>query len=70
MTKTEREIVLVPLDNWIGLYIDGQIVFQGHSLPPSTLLDLLGIPYKVLDANEKFYFDEGSLPDRKEEVVR
>jgi len=28
-------------DNWIGVYVDEQLIFQGHTIDPKELLDLL-----------------------------
>jgi len=31
--------------DWIGLYLDGKLVFEGHGLPACRLLEALGISY-------------------------
>ena len=31
--------------DWIGLYLDGKLVYEGHSLSAERLLEALGIPY-------------------------
>jgi hypothetical protein len=43
------EIVLVSNDDWIEVYKDGDLVYEGHSISPGTLLDCLDIPYTYHD---------------------
>jgi hypothetical protein len=67
LNKLRKKIVIVELDNWIGLYIDGKCVFQGHSMEPYFLLELLKIE------NERHWIenydpDAGSLPDDLSEL--
>jgi hypothetical protein len=38
-------IHIADADDWVGLYVDGKLVFQGHSLSATHLLDILKIPY-------------------------
>jgi len=50
------DILIVYVDDWCGLYIDGELKHQGHSLESDTLLEHLGLEYKIkwLDDNEEF----------------
>ena len=32
-------------DDWVGLYVNEALVYEGHSLEPVRLLDLLGVDY-------------------------
>jgi hypothetical protein len=41
--------------DWIGLYEDGKLLYEGHSIDESKMLDLLGIKYRhigEIDCNE------------------
>lgn len=31
--------------DWVGVYIDDELVYEAHHLAPDVLLDLLEIPY-------------------------
>lgn len=45
----------IALDNggdWVALYdTNGELIDEGHSFDPVTLLDLLGVPHKVKYVN-------------------
>lgn len=46
-------LTYVSADDWAGIYVDGQLIEEGHSILPWTWLDLLkraGV--QVLDASE------------------
>lgn len=38
--------------DWAGLYIDGQLKTEGHSITSSDVLDALGLKFKVVTMNE------------------
>ncbi len=33
------------VDDWIAIYIDGKRAYEGHSIDPRTLLDIIGVDY-------------------------
>lgn len=39
------ELVFDFSGHWVGIYKRGRLVYQGHSIEPDRLLDLLGVPY-------------------------
>ena len=58
------EVALVSNDegDWMGVYIDGRLVYENHSIDEDHLLDLLGIEYtRVTDVDCEQY--GGSLPN-------
>jgi hypothetical protein len=70
------EVVFVssPDGDWEGLYIDGKLVDQGHSLNPHSVAEkiLLRIPGNVVDTKEAaqdWLETEGYLPENLSEVV-
>lgn len=61
--------VLVHGEDWSGLYLNGKLVYENHSISSETLLDCLEIPYDVRWVNEDWLFDFGSLPRTLGDVV-
>lgn len=74
----KREVTIVNADDWKGLYIDGKLVFQNHSIRISDLVECLeeagiklGFELTEGELTEDGYEriqDEGCLPDDLEEV--
>lgn len=69
--KEARNIALVSsLDgDWHGLYVDGQLAAQSHSLRPRDILKALGIEFRDLIAQQEWMEKEGSLPPTLGEVI-
>ncbi|RWH49571.1 MAG: hypothetical protein E5V72_02010 [Mesorhizobium sp.] len=67
------KIVYARGDDWEGLYIDGELETQGHSISLSELLDIIkekGVietaETRMVDLN--WLGDHGTLPNNIEEV--
>lgn len=55
----EKTITIVTNDNdWEGLYVDGQLVYEGHEIPRSVLLEAVGVVAETVVVEI-----DGSLPD-------
>lgn len=52
-------------DEWIGIYIDGKLVGQGHSFQPEQVLQLLGIDFDNIQT-----VSAEDLPDDLSAVVQ
>jgi hypothetical protein len=39
------KINIVDAEDWAGLYIDGNLIYEGHSLSAEDVLHFLQIPY-------------------------
>lgn len=51
-TLGTNKLVFVHVDDWVGLYRDGELLYQGHDIEPERLLELIGIDYvSVSDAD-------------------
>jgi hypothetical protein len=59
-----------PGGDWEGLFIDGKLVREGHSLHWSHVLEALGIEYDSFDADEDWMYEHGSFPDDLKDVKR
>ncbi len=55
-------------DDWEGVYLDGKLLAQGHSVDADDILVALG--YKVVDVltEEGWLEDQGYLPENLEDV--
>lgn len=60
-------------DGWVGLYVNGQLVEQGHKIDPRNLLEhvanLERFTAESIIPNQQWLDDRGMLPNRLEEVV-
>jgi len=62
-------ITLVNAEDWIGVYIDGKLVYEYHDLEPETLLDLIEvIKYNSVWADEEWFNKCSSLPKKLSDV--
>ena len=57
------DIDVVAGSDWVGVYIDGDIVSQGHSISPLNVFTFFGVQPKVLFADNDWLDSEGFLPD-------
>ncbi len=62
------DIKLVKADNWQGIYIDGELAAENHSLNPEDILYVLGVDHEVKWADEEWLDGFGSLPAKYEDV--
>lgn len=62
------KIMLVFADDWSGLYINGKLEYEGHSIEPENVLTVLNIPYEEKWADEEWLNDLGRLPKKLSEV--
>lgn len=45
---------IVDMDDWLGIYLDGKLVYEGHSITPGMLLSLLNIPHRRVGVTDEF----------------
>ncbi len=61
--KMPPEVVIVKVDDWEGLYVDGVLKNEGHEVRLSWVLEAFGLPpARSLWADEKWLEEAGSLP--------
>lgn len=63
------ELTIVPGDDWIGVYIGGELKYEGHELHYRDLLNLLKIPFNTVYPNLDWLYSVGRLPERLKEVL-
>jgi hypothetical protein len=64
------EITLVFNDegDWMGVYLRGKLVYEGHSIGPTHLLDLIGLSYSTIDGLGMAALNLSRLPDDLQEL--
>jgi hypothetical protein len=55
-------------DDWVGLYMDGELVYEGHSISPAYLAELLDADFERIWADDAWLYDVGTLPKNLEDV--
>lgn len=59
-------------DDWVGLYIDGEMVDQNHSLRDNDVLEALEergvIEYESFIVDSDWLYDQGYLPEELSEI--
>jgi len=72
----EINIKLVDADDWIGIYVNDKLVYEGHSIYPTQLLDILkkhadaGFNYEAVECDDDWLAKRGNLPQNFNEVKR
>lgn len=68
MRAARITIVSSSLGDWEGLYRDGHLLDEGHSLRLDKILELLGFEVEEKEAAQDWLENEGSLPQDLEKV--
>lgn len=65
-----QQIVIVGNDDddWEGLYVDGTLLREGHSLSVRDVLDALGVTHEHRLCDHSWLSDCGNLPDDIQQV--
>ena len=56
------KIVLAIADDWSGIYVDGTLKYEGHSLSPTNVMDSIGVPHEAVYPDNKWLESIGNLP--------
>lgn len=64
----KNKITFVDSDDWEGLYINGELVLENHSLRIYDVLKALGIKYEVINADDDWLASCGNLPENLTDV--
>lgn len=68
----KSEYVLVSVDDWSGLYRNGNLAMEGHSIRFEEAMELCvkhrPVFFEVLEANLEWLADRGNLPARLRDV--
>lgn len=72
LNQTPPEVVRVSVDDWEGVYLDGKLVAENHSLRASDILRIFAklglITYMAREGDSEWLEEEGRLPELLAEV--
>jgi len=64
----QHDVDIVYADDWEGLYINGKLVMEEHSLSTASIFEALGVEYDLFEADVEWLADRGNLPPKFEDV--
>ena len=66
--KTKPKYTLISGDDWCGLYKNGKLVTEGHSIKLTDFAKIIGIDLEVKWINQDWLENRGCLPKELSEV--
>ena len=66
----EAQIVLAVANDWEGVYVDGKLFAEEHSIPLDTLAEACGVKLSHIECDEEWLSDIGELPAKLADVKR
>ena len=63
------EVVVANFDDWQGIYVDGKLKYENHSLHYRDILEAIGQDFENLQV-DMMELDLGRLPETVEELKR
>jgi hypothetical protein len=67
--KVTKHIAFVVGFDWVGMYVDGELVCEGHSLQPGEIVAALGMGADYIEPNQEWLYEFGSFPKKLTDVV-
>jgi len=64
-----KEVVIVYVDDWEGIYIDGKLTNQNHYLSTHDILTAVEIPYTMKQVSYEWMKGKPSFPKDLKDVV-
>lgn len=61
-------IKIVKADDWMGVYIDEKLVYEGHSIAEDKLIKLCNIEHELIWCDDEWLCDRGNLPKEFKDV--
>jgi hypothetical protein len=61
------EVIIANFDDWQGIYVDGELKSEGHSLYYRDVLDAIKLEYKLIEV-DMLELDLGRYPETLEEL--
>lgn len=62
-------ITIIRGEDWVGLYKDGNLLREDHSLAVSDVLEALGVEHETRFADDGWLSERGWLPNKLSNVV-
>ena len=64
------KITVTDGDDWKGLYVDGKLVYEGHSIPIHEFAKAANIDFDFVEADDEWLEEVGSFPKNLSEVKK
>jgi len=65
----DRQITIVDNhDDWMGIYVDGELVHEEHRIRLKDGLEALGIDFEEIFPDGRWLYEVGRLPKKLEDV--
>ena len=64
----KRLVLVTNYDDWEGLYVDGELVLEGHQIRKEEMFTILGINYTEVETAEGWLESRGKLPKKLSDV--
>ena len=65
---TDMKITIVDGDDWIGIYKDGNLVYEDHSITSCELLKIVDIAHEFKEADYEWIGNLGNFPKLLDQV--
>ncbi len=63
-----NKLLILTADDWEGLFIDGKLVTEGHSIPLYEFCEVLGIKVDFKEVDDEYMCEMGSFPQNLDEI--
>ncbi len=63
-----KNLLLLQSDDWDGLFIDGKLVTEGHSISLYKFCKILGIKVDFKEVDDEYMYEMGSFPENLDEI--
>jgi len=67
-TIENKKLVIISGDDWEGIYIDGKLIDEGHSIDWRFVLKVLGYNISGTYIEDEEFWEIGNLPDKLEDL--
>jgi hypothetical protein len=63
-------ITFVDGADWEGIYVDGKLIFENHSISAYEALKYAGVKFKTVNADSDWLAEQGHLPEKLKDVKK
>lgn len=63
-----KHIVLITADDWQGIYVNGKLMDENHSLSLRMVLEILGVEFSDFTVDQEWMENHGHLPENLSDV--
>jgi hypothetical protein len=63
-----NKLLILTTDDWEGLFIDGKLATEGHSISLYEFCKILGIKVDFKEVDDEYMYEMGSFPQNLDEI--